>query len=204
MGAGYPGLGEESVQDSFDLLGLELLGETYLSWNLLTGDTLAGELTFTNVTTVDLTGLSLAQSDGWEGFELMFDAVPDVAAGETVTVAYTAVATAATEGTQFFEFQMDAMSDQGLAESWNSYVFIQDPFGVLSADPGEIIVTVSDQLGSKVVEFDITNEGAGPTGPMTLLLPDGDWISSLTPTTLPSLASGETTTVSLMLSLIHI
>ncbi len=197
VGAGYPGLGEESVQDRFDLLGLELLGETYLSWNLLTGDTLQGELTFTNVTTVDLTGLTLAAADGWEGLELTFDAVPDVAAGETVTVAYSAVATAATEGTDYFDFQVEAMSDQGLAESWNSYVYIQDPFGVLSADPGEIIVTVSDQLGSKLVEFDITNDGAGPTGPMTLLLPDGDWISSLTPTTLPSLGPGETTTVSL-------
>jgi hypothetical protein len=106
--------------------------------------------------------------------------------------------TEATPGANYYNFDLAFSADQGAIEAMSAYAKVQDPFAVLASDPTSLVVSVSDQIGFKVVEFDVTNIGGGASGPIALALPSGDWIGSLVGNQLPPLDPGETTTVSLL------
>ncbi len=198
IGAGYPGLMETAVQDTFDLLGLKLEAPNSIVWNGITGESIVDSIQVHNPTSVDLTGLVVTAPNAWSGAQPTFTAPTEIPAGATLWIPYAVDLTAATPNNAYHQFNFSFTADQGTIETWPAYVFIQDPYAVLETDPNSLVVSVSDQIGTKVVEFDVTNVGGGNSGPIGLSLPQGDWIGSLVGGTLPDLAPGETTTVTLL------
>ena len=116
----------------------------------------------------------------------------------SVTLAYTITATDAS--TQIANLQLAVTSTEGatVAIPLNLKVIPLTP--VLTSNPGSLLggVVVGQQ---NVVSFVVTNSGGVASGPLTVELPTGiPWLALASPTTIPSLAPGATTTVTLTLT----
>lgn len=187
-------------QVDFDILGLQskgpfdVQGEKTGKRNLL----LAGRDTIrwmlTNPGRVDLTGVkvTIAKDDGQLQTACKCPTV--IKAGETVCLEANLLALKVTDGDKYQTLSLTLTTSEGLQRTYSIPYYISNPSASLVADISEINTTMLAG-GSVSYQFTLTNEGGSETGDITLSLPRVEWMKSQTPQTIPSLHSGEQTTV---------
>lgn len=196
-GACFPGQETDEAMVIFDVLGVKQDSPGF--HEILTGEPFKAPVKVTNNCSVALTGLSVEGLSMPEGVSVKSQNLPSrIEAGETVAFDLEFTGSVPSEERKWYTASVALKGDNGLSSDLKTYLYIQDPYGVIKADKTSI--TANFPAG-KVTEYPvhITNTGNGPTGQITLNLPA--WLKAATPATLPSLDPGQEMDVMLRLSM---
>ncbi|MBQ4204249.1 MAG: hypothetical protein II655_11180, partial [Thermoguttaceae bacterium] len=184
-------------QDSFNLMKMTL-SVTRGTFEISEGETVSGSFKIYNNSEVPVTGLGYAVEGLAENLKLDVKLSSTVIpAGNYVTVTLSATAldalTPASQAT--LRFTSAETPDVSSTLCFNVY----PGYALLTADTQNLshVMTVGEQ---KIVEFEICNESGVASGPISVVLPQLDWLSCIDGNTLDSLAPGEARTVRLLLS----
>jgi hypothetical protein len=196
VGIGYPGLGERDIQDEYDVLGVEVNNGNFIIWNMDLGDTLNAGLSIRNVTEVDMEDVTLAPINLPNGCELVFDTLPMLAGNQVQNIPYEIVAGEVTQAGVYQEFPIEVYTENTKLQDNTGYYVVNSLIGSMQASIASINTTIN-QNTPQVKEFTITNVGQGETGPITVSLPNNDWIRLISPAQIPSLSNGASAIVSI-------
>ncbi len=201
VGACYPDQGLTDAQDEFDILGMKRVGERFLIWDVLYNVNKEGAVTMQNLSNVDLTNVIFTADTAAipDGFELTIDTIDVLPGANTAQFAYNIKGTVLTEGNDYVEIPVKVSSDEGVEHDFILYYYCQAQAGHIKALPASINTTMTKGK-SRLFELLIYNDGAGETGEVAIDIPDFDWMTLITPDTIPTILSGDTASVTLQLS----
>ena len=195
VGAGHPGLAEQSVQDTFTLLGMAIKPGT-VRHEIVENATASGLLTVSNLSNIALSGLAaevVQKPDGWTvDLVLTNSSLPgngSVPLGYVVTPNSSGIATIVVRVTAEGGVQTHAVLTVA-AEPLRSR---------LIAAPTRLFAGML-RGEQTILQFSVANLGGLATGPVSVSLPSLPWLSLASVSPMPALAPGETNTVTLILS----
>jgi subtilase family serine protease len=197
VGAAHPGFSDAPAQDSFTLYGIKASPST-LSLTVAELGSVGGVIQLVNQSSLPLTSVQaeiLSKPDN-------LDAAISLQTNSLVGL-----------GTNFLSYGFtarDASIVQGQVQvrvSSSEGAVVNIPIGVrvealrprLVATPQQLTMGVK-RGGQRLVEFQVANAGGAASGPISVSLPTIPWLSLITPNPLPSLAPGETNSVTLSLT----
>ena len=194
VGASYPGINSNIVQDEFDILGVSLNANEDVRWEFLLGDTLRGTLDVENLSDFPLTNITINAVGLPFGASISFESISALAAKETVQVAYEVSGTEVSPGLQFQTVELLITSDENIQQELDAYYLCQAQAGLIRSSIASIDRTISTEE-SNFLEFEIFNEGLGESGDITIDIPGVDFMSLVSLDLIPSISSGDTTRV---------
>ncbi len=201
VSAYFPGNpGEDAVaEDQFKLLGMRLNSDL-VSHKIFANSPLTNKVELQNLTDIPLTGITASVEDAPANWNIQVNAPQDLLENATNDISYTI--TAPDESVLADDFKIKLTSAEGATATLPIKANIQQILPKLVSDKSPI---QSGMLrGSQTpVEFKVTNEGGVPTGDIQVELPlkkDAPWLSLASSPVIPSLAAGESTNVTLLLT----
>ncbi len=200
VSAGYPGTNTSDEQDAFDILGVRINSGTVPQFRVTINDTLRGSLQVVNLSSRALNNFTIDKISVPGGSYIHFDTIQTLAGNATANIGYAVSGSSISPGTSFSVAGMKAVSREGTIQPMDVFYFCQAPNGYVEADISSIDVSVSSAAGERSVQFKLINKGNGYSGDIKLGLPNVNWLSSVTPVNIASLAPGDTTSVVLKFS----
>ena len=195
VGASFPGLQATTEQDNFDILGVEINGGSIPQFKVILSEALTGTLPVHNVSNKSLTNFTLKPVKLPGGAVMNFTAVATFAGNANIDLPYTITGRVLTSGRNFEVANLVALANEGSIQPVDAFYFCQAPQAYVVADVTKLTVSASQSKGERVVEFTLLNKGMGETGDVTISLPDVNWLTTVTPKVLPSLAPGDSAIV---------
>lgn len=191
IGACFPGEDKTDAMAEVDVYGL-IMQDHHTTCQLSQGGTYNGTITVTNNGDVPQTGVRVAQQNTPVGCEFSFPVISRIEAGQTLEIPYTINATGndGTSGANRMDVSVE--TNEGARVEHTIDYNIEPATGCLKTDSTSIAMNMT--LGvAREFPIIIWNAGMAPTGTVSLTLPN--WIESVTPQQLPSIASGDSVTV---------
>lgn len=198
-GGCYPGEALTTEKTSFDIYGLKRTSSDNLIWEIYTNEPKTGEIELTNPGNLPLTNLKTSIQSQSADWQLAFDPVSNIAAGETVKLKYTITGTAVSSGSDYEKIKFQVSSAEGASLDLTAYYYCRSQQASLKPSIAGIETTMC-KGAIRNYQFTVSNTGKGSTGKITLSLPKQSWLSLVTPEEMPALAYGESQTVMLQLS----
>jgi large repetitive protein len=195
VGASFPGMLLTEAQDAFDILGVHINNGQFPQFVTLINEVTTGSLSVENLSGAPLTDLTLSPLALPSGAVFTFGTIPLLEGGATGSISYTLTGSVLTPSYNFAAASLSVVSDQGTIQQQDAFYYCQVPGGFLNASITAINTTVSQSAGERLVEFHLTNSGAGSTGALSLVLPQAPWLSAVTPLSIPALAPGDSALV---------
>jgi hypothetical protein len=196
IGATHPGSGNPPVQDSFEILTIGLNPPAGLVLN--EGESLIAEATITNPNERELTGIALSVSGVPAGMTITPQLpATTLGAGDQMTVPISVSVIPGFSG--YGSFPLTVATAEGVTMQAAITVRADLLVPVLTIAPTQLSTSVL-RGDSKTESFTITNTGGLASGTIQILLPDLRFLSLATPALIPSLAPGESASVSLQLA----
>jgi hypothetical protein len=199
VGACYPGLKLEVMQDVFDILGMQRDSTGYIIWEMKLGQTMSGVIGIKNTSKTPLNNLTVEPVSLPAGCQLTFNTIEVLPGLETKQFKFTLKATELSAGTNYEKVNLNVKSGEGVSTEIEAYYYCQAVQGQLKASPASINTTITKGK-SRLYEFYIYSNGAGETGSVTINLPDVPWMTLISPATISNLAPRDTATVILKLT----
>ncbi|HNT15032.1 MAG TPA: CARDB domain-containing protein [Verrucomicrobiota bacterium] len=197
IAASHPGISQPAVQDSFYLLGMKAT-PAQPSVRLSEGSSVAQTLQLQNLADVPLSELTVAVTNVPANLVVTAGLQTNYLAGEaSVELNYEIAATDASFTSGILGLRITSV--EGAVLEVPIRVTIDPLVPRLVAYPGSLLGGMK-RGAQRIVSFQIVNAGGLETGPLTLSLPPIAWMSLATPNPLPSLAPGQTNTVTLQLN----
>ncbi len=196
VGASYPGLNAADTQDAFDILGVKINNGETARFSVQQGDTLRGKLQLQNLSNTPLTNFTLSATSLPNGASLRFGTIASLASNGSDSVSYSVSGTAVTTGRAYDIAAFNATATQGVLQWTNFYYYCYSPLANIVASIEKIDVSVA-QAGERLVEFKLTNRGAANSGTININLPEVNWLTTVTPKTLPNIGPGDSAIVTL-------
>lgn len=196
LSAGHPGDPNPLPQDQFTLLALRAGSPARIS--LLEGESASSTVTVQNLADVQQSGLTATLVGGPTNVTILPSLSANLVAGDgSVTLAYAVTAPNGISGSSSFRIRV--ASAEGAITDINVPLTIEAKRARLVAFPGSLESGMKRGT-QRFVEFAVTNVGGLPTGPLQLLTPNVSWLSIPSGSTIPPLAPGAGTVVSLQLT----
>lgn len=191
-GACYPGEDTTIEQCAFDVYGLKRTNNNYITCETLVGEVFSGEIMLYNPGNLELTDVKSELLSKPENCDVTLSLTNTINANETVALKYELLGNSISNGTDWEIIKIRISTAEGISLETVLYYFCRSTKGQLKTDITEIKTTMLKNA-TRDYPFNITNIGKGETGKITFALPS--WITTATPNTINSLASGETSTV---------
>ncbi len=191
-GGCYPGERLTEEMASFDVYGLRLATNGYIECRAFLGDTYHGSFSIVNPCHLPLSNVHVVSESVPSNCIVNLNAPSVVAAGETFQVSFTIDADAVSEPNKWQEIKVAVETQEGARLVTTIYYYCQNNHAQLVASVQDIDLTVT-KGSSRDYAFTLTNTGKGETGNISVVIPE--WMELLTPTIMPSLATGDTATV---------
>ena len=196
VAAALPGQSIPSVQGTFALVGMSLSPNS-VSLQLTPGVAVTNTITLSNLTSVDLTGVTVA----------IVGSAPDVQAQLTVpgmlsggaTGQLTCVLTAPANAAAQDQFYIQLTTAQGTTNVVLVTATVVPVAPQLTVTPSSLFATMVGG-GQTLVNFTVANTGGATSGPVQVLLPPASWLTLVTPQPVPPLAPGQSNQVTLALT----
>jgi hypothetical protein len=196
IAAAHPGVSAPPTQDVFVLLGFRIATPGTIS--VIEGGSATGSLAVDNLSEIDLNAAAVEVVSKPAGLDVTANLSGTVLPGDgrlMLGYAVTAPVGVVRGGTA----RLRVTTQEGVSGLVDLPIQVDALRPRLVATPGSIVTGM--RRGTQVtVAFEVANQGGLATGPMRLLLPPIPWLSSASTADLPSLAPGETTTISLLLT----
>lgn len=200
LGACYPGENLRTEMSSFSFYGIRQTSNAAIECEALLGDVYSGSVTYSNPGILDLSGIKATVISKPDICEVTVDCPTSVKAGDEFILSYDITPNAASTINDWELIVIKIETEEGASFTTTLYYHCRVKTGMLEASVSSINTTMTKGMSREYV-FDITNVGKGETGTISLTLPiQQSWMSSVTPKEMPSLESGETTSVVLRLT----
>ncbi|MBO9565673.1 MAG: carboxypeptidase regulatory-like domain-containing protein [Niastella sp.] len=194
VGASYPDLGATAEQDNFDIMGVQVNNGTPVQFKVMLNEQLTGTFPVQNVSNKSLANFTLKPIALPNGATMRFDTVAVLAGNTTVQLGYKVTGTVLSAGNYYELTNLQAIATEGNIQQVPVFYYCQAQQAYIVSNLSRIDVTASTAGGDRVVSFMLTNKGAG-AGAITVSLPQVNWLTNVTPLTLPALATGDTAIV---------
>jgi phage gp36-like protein len=197
VAADRPSVTGNVSQTQFSILAMSVApGE--MAHRLFVGVAQTGHVDLKNLGTRPLTGIQATVIGAATNVSIQVNAPSQLAPSASAPVTYTVTATNDSILTNP-SAQIRFVSAESAVATLPLNIEVVSQAPRLSATPGALN---SGMLrgSQKIVEFEISNTGGTPTGEVTVALPTAPWLALVTPTQVPSLASGQKATVDLALT----
>lgn len=194
IGACYPGEGLKAEMASFDVYGMRRTENSYITCDVINGDTFSGTLNIFNPGTLSLTGVKAEVLSSPENCNASVSIPSVISGGQTIKLSYQLKGTEPSAGNDWGEVKVRVTTDEGVSLDVPLYFYCRSARGKLLASTNNIVTSM---VKGKTREYNlqVTNVGRGNTGTVSLALPD--FIKSLSGITLPSLDQNDTIDISL-------
>lgn len=197
LGACYPGENLRTEMASFSFYGIKRTSNAAIECEALLGDVYSGSITFSNPGILDLSDIKATVISKPEICEVTLNCPTSVKAGNEFMLNYDITPNAVSTINAWEEILIKIETKEGVSLTTTLYYHCRVKTGMLKASVSSINTTMTKGMSRDYV-FDITNTGKGATGTISIDVPS--WMSTVTPKDMPSLASGETTSVVLRLT----
>jgi RHS repeat-associated protein len=196
VAAADPGVTNPPVQAYFQIVGMTATPAS-ANVNVVPDTPLSGQFTLTNLSDVTLTGLTATASGGPAGLSVQLTAPGQIAGDETATLGYSLDSTLAQAANGVVT--IDVTTAQGAVLDILLEVTVLPLTPSLATNPGYLDsgMLVGAQT---LVSFTVVNNGGAPSGDLQVSLPSTSYLSLASPATIPSLAPGASSTVTVELS----
>jgi uncharacterized membrane protein len=194
IGACYPGEGATKGAITIDILGLRRSSSAFIVWELLTNELYEGEIDIVNPGVSTLTNLVTNPEIQIDGLNIEFDPIPSLGAGASTKIRYRLMSTKPSLKNDYERVHFTTRSTEGASLRMTGHYVSQNPRASLRASISSINTTMTKGT-VRTYDLPITNTGKGDSGPITVALPSTSWLSLVSPSTIPSLKSGESTTI---------
>ncbi len=199
VGACYPGEGTTDALCSFDIYGMELANTGYVTVETVPGEPYSGTIKVTNRGRLPLTGIRATVTGQPDNCDVQLTCPETIGGGQDFAIDYVITGSEPSAGTDWELITLNIESAEAPAIEATVYYYCRSQSGKLLADVQSINTTMTKGQ-TRNYPITITNIGKGETGTITVTLPDGGWMKTATPVEMPSLATGETATVTLLLT----
>jgi Ca2+-binding RTX toxin-like protein len=199
VNAYFPGNpGEDSApEDTFSLLGMRF-NSSGATNKVLADQPFSGQVNLQNLTDIGLTGITASIEGAPADWMVQVNAPQTLAGDGTNAISYTILAPNSSQIVQD-NFNIRLTSAEGATALLPVQANLERIVPRLVA---EFPTLTSGMLRGQqtAVEFTVTNQGGAASGEVQVLLPDAPWLKLASPVTIPSLAPGQSTTVTLLLT----
>ena len=187
------------VHDSFDIPGMSRVSNDFIIWQPYQYDTLTGTVEIRNRSRIPISNIQINTVSLPNGCSVSFTGVTNLGPLETGTLSYVVTGTEVTTGNDYEEATFQITADDGLTMNMTCYYYCRQRRGTLDVYPPSVVTSMK-RYNQKALSFQITNNGNGETGPITIGLPNVEWMSLLGSSTLESLPVGDSCAFSIMLA----
>ena len=194
--AADPGVTNPAVQAQFTIVGMTATPAT-ANVTVVPNTPLTGTFTLTNLSDETLTGLSGSYSGEASGMTVQLTLPSEIAGDGTAPLSYT-LSDTSTQGASGV-VSIALTSTQGAVLELLVGFTVDPLMPVLTADPG-YLDTGMLVGGQTLVSFTVVNNGGAPSGTLQVNLPATPYMTLASPATIPSLAPGASTTVTVELT----
>lgn len=193
VGIGACHLGESTAEEmaSVEVIGMRLASNRNETFYTVLNETYNGTFAVNNPSRLPLTGLTINVAENTDGADIIFDAPTIIEGGQTAVINYTLTGRKLGD-VDWQKVSLDLTTNEGAELSHNLYYYTRLHEAKLSCSVKEINSTMI-KGGARDYSFSISNIGMGNSGTVSLVLPD--WIQSITPQQMPSMALGDTAEV---------
>lgn len=165
---------------------------------VLPGSSVSGHVELRNLGTLPLSGIHAVVTGAAANLTVQVTAPNQLAAAATAGVDY--VVTAANDSVLISPaVQIRLVSTEGAVAVLSLNITVASQAPRLVAAPTRLDAGML-RGAQKVVQFEVSNQGATATGDLTVALPAAPWLALATPAHIPSLTAGQKTTVALTLT----
>lgn len=192
-GACYPGESSTKVLASFDMTGLMRGSANMMTVQGFIGITDHVKTIIVNPMDIEAKGVKVS-IDTPDNYTVSCNQPGDIAANGQVELEFALTAKSPTEGYNWQRIPVTVSMDNGPDLSFVIYSFASTASGKLELSTDLLDLTVVSG-SAREIPVTITNVGYGETGPISIALPDVNYLSLLSQAQLPSLASGEKATM---------
>ncbi len=191
-----PGQSSPTPVGSFTIIGMNLSAQSE-SPQLIVGFPQTNTLLLNNLTAVPLTGITPTILAGPTNVNISVSVTNMIPGNGSVQTTYILEATGTTPSAATFGIQYT--SAEGASVILPFSATMSPLTAVLSAMPSSLVGTMSE--GSQtLVTFVLTNSGGAASGPLQIEIPSASWLSVATAQPVPSLAPGQSATITLALT----
>ncbi|MBN2021930.1 MAG: Ig-like domain-containing protein [Pirellulales bacterium] len=198
VGAAHPGEASAPVQDAFTLLGMRAQPPG-AAVAVIQGQTVQGQLTLHNLADVPLTDIEFELLDVPANLDVTISLPQGNLLGGMAALPIDFEVHAADASVPSAMVTLRLTSSEGASIDVPLAVSVTAFHSELVADAAELVAAVL-RGGQRTVEFTVTNRGGAATGPIDVTLPAVSWLALATPAVMPSLAPGESASVTLTLT----
>lgn len=197
-GLAYPGDTECETLASFNLLALKS-GSIFGKEEIDEGESFTHTADFTNLCSVPLTSIVVTCGGPLPEGIRSIDFPKSLAPGETGTLTVLSDPLAATAGTDWLKLPVRITSAEGLVSDYTLYYYAHSLRGEMNLSATNVSTTMT--VGAeRIYTLTLTNGSKAPTGEISVYMPSADWLSLVGPSTIPSLAGGESHDITFRLS----
>ncbi|MCA9262275.1 MAG: hypothetical protein KDA60_00440 [Planctomycetales bacterium] len=202
VAAAHPGVAKPETQDTFTLLGMRSLPAKPAIRVVEGATATSGQFQLENLSDVPLTNLQWAIESATPNLNVQVELVDNGGPNDLPSLGRRALRfqlSAQDASVTNAEFIVHVTSDEGADLAVPVAVTVVPLRPRLSAGPATLVAGMV-RGEQKVYEFQVTNAGGRETGDLDVRLPNVPWIELVSNAMIPSLAPGESTSVSLLLS----
>ena len=196
VGAKYS---KNTAYEAFTEIAIYNIGfkNNYIEWKVTENVVSEGRIEVTNLSADVITNVTASWNKIPDGCEVNFGSIAQLQAGATGYIDYRIFATTPCVGNGYDKSELTVSCNEGVTTSQEVYYYCQASMSNIIISKPTLNTTL--KTGS-VRSYDvvITNTGLKETGEITLEIPSStEWLGCTTPVKLPSLAQGESHTLSL-------
>ena len=194
--AAEPSVTNPAVQAQFEIVGMTA-SPASANVHVVPNTPLTGQFTLTNLSNVTLTGLTATARGGPAGLSVQLTAPSQIAGDGTATLAYSLNSTSAQAASGVVTIHVT--TTQGAVLDILLEVTVLPLRPALAANPG--FLNSGMVVGAqRLISFTVVNNGGAPSGELQVSLPQTSYLSLASPATIPSLAPGVSSTVTIELT----
>lgn len=200
---GACGIGENEYVElaTIGVYNLKVNDGQSLKWKIAEGNMINGTISVTNQSNIAIHNVKLVWEDKPQdcNFEVGA-AVATLAAGATANFTYKVTPTAASTGGEYLVGKLTATCDEGISKSVDTYYYCTKSYADVVFEKDKVVTTLMHGT-TRSYEVRLGNAGLVETGTLTVETPTSTpWLGLSTPSTMTSLATGETATIVLTLT----
>lgn len=197
VGSCATGAFADDVHDTFDIPGMSRVSSEFITWEPYLNDTVTGVLEIRNRSSIPINNIHVTPISLPDGCNVNFTSM-DLGSLETGQLQYVVTGTELSTGSNWEEATFVISSDEGITMNLTCYYYCHQGRGELEVYPPSFVTTMRRNV-QKMLSFQITNNGHDETGPITVSLPNVEWMSVKGSSTLPSVAVGDSCSFTIQL-----
>ncbi len=175
--------------DAFDIPGMGRVSGDFIIWEVPQNNTLTGIISVRNRSRIPLGNIQVTPISLPDGCTVDFTGT-SLGSLETGELQYSVSGTELSIGSDYEVATFLISSDLGITMNLTCYYYCYRGRGELDVYPYSIATTMTRNR-QKMLSFQITNNGVGETGPITIDLPNVEWMSVMGGNTIESVPVGD-------------